>query len=953
MNRYIKCLLTLIFGVHTLLPLSLQVKGTPENQSVKKLSSGERNWPVFRVEFAADDNETTSGTGTFMAEWDPEDTVYAFDPVPHNTAYFQAHLQAIGLYWSAVTRERITVNTSPDQLIPSVIVLNQTIRYYSRPDKPDSIDIYLAKMLYDIFSVASTSGVMPVNPSEAIIYHAGIGQDFDFSSIFDPTPFDIPSFYYDESFIRQNLPEEQANELLEMGISKGIVLPEMQNQLGVNIALNGTEILLSGFLLGLPALYDTETGTSKAGIFGLMDQGSNNAAGLVPVYPSAFERMILGVADIQPAASGDFLLNDGQIIRADISDKEYFLIEYRHNAGVYLDSLYDALDSENYLDALNVYAADSDFDIYIDEASGVVTGVSDYDITLPANGFLIWHINEPYWDYQAAELSNPNGGPIPMLRLEEADGGYDIGKEYGILSGSVNQGWKWDMWFEDNPGFSDNNPSLRSVQMTDTSHPSTRSFSNFNSGHNFRSFKPAGFAGTLNILYADQNAAMYPSRFYQQTIDENRLYIQDEFLVYESASAGSDTLLSDLANPLYTNARLLETNELLVIENLSNATKVRLLAMPSGQVVSTLLIPGAVDLAHWIYDDNKSRVILQIVSDSGMRSLCYANLSLGTYVVQPLISADYCPMVLGVSGLIYGDNMKIMSDTGELIHQYQSEILSLASLNDTVAAGLSGGGFSFIDLSTGNATAAVALDYSIQKIIPAHLDRDGQIDVLAVVEKNGRSGWAVFSHYGVLWNQFPIYDDVKSLRLAKTSDSYYIAAYYDTGKLAMYSLDGSILGSGMAGADVKAFFWSDDGSLIADGLLNTTLAQTISDFTVLWPYEHGNLFGTSAYDYESDKEPVSTETIIRNGLIYNYPNPVAHTSTKIRFYANESASADVWIFDLSGTEVTHLNSQTIPQQWNEITWNITDLPSGIYVAKIRFSGNSSKEEYIIKPAILR
>jgi len=70
----------------------------------------------------------------------------------------------------------------------------------------------------------------------------------------------------------------------------------MQNQLDINIGLHGTEILLSGYLLGLPALYDTETGKSKAGVFGLMDQGSNNANGLVPIKPSAFERILLGIS---------------------------------------------------------------------------------------------------------------------------------------------------------------------------------------------------------------------------------------------------------------------------------------------------------------------------------------------------------------------------------------------------------------------------------------------------------------------------------------------------------------------------------------------------------------------------------------------------------------------------------------------------------------------------------
>ena len=75
-------------------------------------------------------------------------------------------------------------------------------------------------------------------------------------------------------------------------ISYGIILPETQNHLHYDISLDmfsdasfpcdyqygltGTFALMMGFAIGLPPLWNIETGESGVGIFGLMDQGSNN-----------------------------------------------------------------------------------------------------------------------------------------------------------------------------------------------------------------------------------------------------------------------------------------------------------------------------------------------------------------------------------------------------------------------------------------------------------------------------------------------------------------------------------------------------------------------------------------------------------------------------------------------------------------------------------------------------
>ncbi|GIS35999.1 MAG: hypothetical protein Ct9H90mP7_0070 [Candidatus Neomarinimicrobiota bacterium] len=70
--------------------------------------------------------------------------------------------------------------------------------------------------------------------------------------------------------------------------SKGIILPESQNHplmdpsifnaltepCDLQYSITGTWALMIGFAVGLPPLWQIETGKSGVGIFGLMDQGS-------------------------------------------------------------------------------------------------------------------------------------------------------------------------------------------------------------------------------------------------------------------------------------------------------------------------------------------------------------------------------------------------------------------------------------------------------------------------------------------------------------------------------------------------------------------------------------------------------------------------------------------------------------------------------------------------------
>ena len=157
-----------------------------------------------------------------------------------------------------------------------------------------------------------------------------------------------------------------------------------------------------GFAVGLPPLWDIETGESRVGIFGLMDQGSNNGRGLIPAPPTAWTRQFAGwEAPMEVNFGSSVKLPsrfEDQIVKVPINDTEYFLIENRDN------TIYDGINIDSIRYSMWEDSGESAFppfiEILLDSAeieqdeNGVVTSVSNYDLGLPASGLLIWHIDE-------------------------------------------------------------------------------------------------------------------------------------------------------------------------------------------------------------------------------------------------------------------------------------------------------------------------------------------------------------------------------------------------------------------------------------------------------------------------------------------------------------------------------------------------------------------------------
>jgi hypothetical protein len=86
---------------------------------------------------------------------------------------------------------------------------------------------------------------------------------------------------------------------------------------------------------------------------------------------------------------------------------------------------------------------------------------------------------------------------------------------------------------------------------------------------------------------------------------------------------------------------------------------------------------------------------------------------------------------------------------------------------------------------------------------------------------------------------------------------------------------------------------------------------------------------------------------------YNWPNPVYDGKTFIRYYVGGDATVKIKILDLAGDLVTEFAGPGVGGVDNEVEWNVKDVQSGIYLARIEANGSGKTETTIVKVAVVK
>jgi len=456
---------------------------------------------AIMADFVRDKDDRTTGTGSF----DLSAPSKVIDPTPHDKSYFQEHATFLQNYFRKSSDSRCTIEVT---ILDSVYHLSHPMRYYS-PSPKSSDNREIGVMMQETWHlVDSLNPGFPFHQySVFLIFHAGAGRDIDFVSIFgfDPTPFDIPSIYVGPAALKKMFGSSYDGIPVGNGtdtIRNSLIIPETESRLLsgtggsslLQLGINGLLAATFGSSLGLPDLFDTKSGASGIGRFGLMDgQSIFSWSGVFPPQPSAWERTFLGwsspitvstLDSVYKIPASSFPGAEDSLLRIPISAREYFLVENRcrdANGDGAIITL-----ARNGATVTKTFSRDVDPGFnYANQDSlyGVVTDVDEFDWSLPGfspsgselanGGLLIWHIDEDVID-ASIEADAVNANPLRRgVNLLEADGSQDIGQNYDLLSpgyGSDN-GTSIDFWYADNAA-----PARRmSNVFSPMSYPSSRS----------------------------------------------------------------------------------------------------------------------------------------------------------------------------------------------------------------------------------------------------------------------------------------------------------------------------------------------------------------------------------------------------------------------------------------------------------------------------------------------
>ena len=283
-----------------------------QNSSEISSATGTLNIVAIMVEFQPDTNRLTSGTGVFGSDG-MEGLPYLIreenthiDPLPHNKNYFEAHLEFAKNYFETSSDGKLSINY---EVLPNVYALDNPLEEYSPIGETFTTE-KLALFLQDVWKKVDEEGNFdpniydPINTA-FVVFHAGVGRDVELTGTsLDITPFDIPSIYMREADLERWLGKDFDGFEIKNGsftVKNSMIIPRTQSRRGEDIqeneivfplSINGLLCASIGSHLGLPDLFNTETGEPAIGRFGLMDGAGFFAYnGLLPPEPSAWEKV--------------------------------------------------------------------------------------------------------------------------------------------------------------------------------------------------------------------------------------------------------------------------------------------------------------------------------------------------------------------------------------------------------------------------------------------------------------------------------------------------------------------------------------------------------------------------------------------------------------------------------------------------------------------------------------
>ena len=890
--------------------------------------TGDITVKVIRVSFQNDDIEGTTGNGDFLylTELDMC-TEYTIDPLPHDKSYFESQLMAVNNYFRAVSYGKFGIDLENSMIFPAneetSYHLENTMDYYHPYAEDDLHEQRLTELFKEAVELAYTEdGIGIADDDLIVIVHAGIGQDFSLPFL-DPTPEDIPSTYVDAEMLQtyNNGPITIGNSTVE----HGIILPETQNHLLYGIAesmistssnpceyqfgLTGTFALMIGFAVGLPPLWDTESGQSGIGIFGLMDQGSNNGRGLIPSPPDAWTRTYAGWEEptvVKPGINVQLAnRSEDNLIKLDINSDEYFLIENRTNwfrDSVSIDSsrylMYEQSDNEQRYPPFVEVLFDS---VEIEKHdNGVVISIPNYDLGLPASGLLIWHIDEDRINNGITNYTINGNREKRGVDLEEADGAQDIGYPNIFLFADPTGGYFGDMWFQGNPEYEALYPDQEGqpLEFGPFTHPNTKSndgATTYLSINNIGLPQDTMSFSVTNAMLADgfPDSSLHIWLIYDFDGDGLMEIVggKDSLWVAEEGNISNKLYFYYTTNQIYdlSVGNFNGTNQLIVFEKDSSTTNMNYFGWNS-----------ELNDMNWVFYDNLDFTNAVFVNDH-----------LGNHQYKQS-SDDFF---------------------------YSAKVVNNDESIDSVEISAS--------------MADLDLDGSAEYVFMGWMKEDNQLvdipDFYGTLEVRHLSGITV--------SGFPLYPyTLTQIVLIKN-------LYGDNHpEIVVQNAEGEIIIINWKGE--LEYRLTDYGELIClskyEGRNAIVTESAIWLFDEVnenygneWTSTHHNFGNTRTLHLNIPKRTPDT-ALIDKDKTYAYPNPVYDGNVKIRIAVESAEIVEIMIYDFAGYFVEKFTMENLTQgEIHEEIWNIADIESGVYFANITATNGTKSESEILKIGVIK
>lgn len=890
---------------------------------------------AIRVEFAVDDAPGTTGDGTFLLTLDTEACgSYTIDPPPHNQAYFISQLNAVDSYYRTVSDSMFGIDIQHSTVYPdepeSTYTLPNIMSWYHPYGVTDEArEESLTQLFRDALTVADT---IPYNEYDlVVVFHAGIGQDFSLPTL-DPTPEDIPSTYVDREMLGTPI----------NGVEHGMILPETQNHLlfpetesifsssedpcEYQFGLTGTFALMIGFSVGLPPLWNTETGESGIGVFGLMDQGSNNGRGIIPSPPDAWTRKWAGWTSpevIIPTAEKISLSAthiDDSPIQVNINQDEYFLIENRnnwHKDGVSIDSTRFAIWEETgdypafykiLFDSVNIEIEDN----------GVITSVPSYDIGLPASGLLIWHVDEsvinsaPDWYSINADRSRLG------IDLEEADGAQDIGYPSIHMFADPSSGYFGDMWFKGNQEYASINGTGEPVFGPYT-YPNTQSndgVSTFTQIENISAPNDTMTFTVSNTLLV--NGFPDTTAYFRMVCD-----INDDGT--KEIIGGKDSLWWAPENDVMNRKYFIANNGTFTIDGEAHLTKFSQPGLPT-RIYVAVHNDDSSYLYSFEYYEEELNVRIAEEDDPYFDPIWIVNNQYHTQISM-LGTVQY--------------------------QQFQKEAVLHSSTDTLIAIIEEDGGLGIY--KPGSHLVAYQ-DMNFVSIAAIDLNLDGNPDILAT---DDAGKLYAFDKNLILMPGFPLGEQFNSPIFAfdVVGDNHpEIAVESSSGdRIVILNYFGETLYeiAKFQTEEIQYFGNMTEFSYLATSFNLWKFDEATDPMGNEWSHQNGNPYQSRTLALKYSESVANQSQLLDADRCYAYPNPSRDGLVTLRIQTESAESIEINIYDLAGYYVERFfiehPAQGMP---NEVIWNVSDIESGVYFANVTAKAGEKTQTKIIKIAVI-